>query len=218
MRFLAIIGALSLITACNASPLKNPAMQSLNVVFNGFDDAPVTRQSVETLPYATMLAQIGKSGNALVVLTTAEGDKFSWIAADKVVLVTQKGRLVKSVGLIQDRTAQKPLGQEPLLQLAKQPVETLNHRYTLDLRYKNLYAIPVNATLQFEGQETITILERTYQTRRYVEYNRCDILDWDFTNTYWLDVNSGFVWQSVQHLSPDLPPVFMAVTKPVAGR
>jgi hypothetical protein len=165
-----------------------------------------------------MLAQIGKSGNALVVLTTAQGDKFSWIAADKVVLVTQKGRLVKSVGLIQDRTAVHPLQQEPLLQLAKQPVETLNHRYALDLRYKNLYAIPVNATLQFEGQETITILERTYQTRRYTEYNYCELLDWHFTNTYWLDVNTGFVWQSVQHLSPDLPPVFMAVTKPVAGR
>ena len=216
MRFIATIAALSLITACNASPLTNPAVKSFNVVFNGFADAPVTREGVDKLPYATMLAQIGKSGNALVVLTTAEQARYSWIAADSVVLVTENGRLIKSVGLRQDRTACKTQGQEPLLQLAQQPQDSLNHRYTIDLRYKNLYSIPVDATLSFEGEENITILGNTYQTRRYVEYNHAALLDWEFTNTYWLDSKTGFVWQSVQYLSPDLPPVFMAVTKPVA--
>ena len=39
-----------------------------------------------------------------------------------------------------------------------------------------------------------------------------EYLGWSVTNKYWLD-DEGYVWKSIQHISPKLPPFIIEVTK-----
>ena len=65
-------------------------------------------------------------------------------------------------------------------------------------------------------QETIEILGRTHATVRLVESGVSPQLDWRFTNTWWVDAETGFVWKSLQAVTPEMPVFELAVLKPAA--
>ena len=58
--------------------------------------------------------------------------------------------------------------------------------------------------------------ERRYKTRVIRESVVVEDLDWSFENTFWVDIRSGFAWKSVQHISPELPPIEIEILKPAA--
>lgn len=45
------------------------------------------------------------------------------------------------------------------------------------------------------------------------ERNDARSLRWSFDNEYWLDFQSGYVWRSIQHFSPDSDPIAIEVFK-----
>jgi hypothetical protein len=185
--------------------------ESLRVATVGFRDADVKKDYVEKLPYATMLTRIGKGPRSLMVLAEKNGNDLSWIAADRTVLITRHGRILRTAGLPKNLTGTRFQIDDPLPGLFSAPPLSIL-RY-VDFKERNHYGIVVESRFVRESTEPVTVFDTAFACVRYVEHNRCATLDWSFDNYYWLDARSGLVRKTVQTVSPDVPAIEMVITK-----
>ena len=92
------------------------------------------------------------------------------------------------------------------------PVET--HIRLIDFVTEQHFSVIVKSVLQRTHRENITILEREYDTFVIREDNEVEQLGWSYTNVFWVDAETGFVWRSTQYFSPKLPPIEIDILKP----
>ena len=97
-------------------------------------------------------------------------------------------------------------------------LHTIKNGYKLlrgvDIQPKDHVGVLIDSTFRVDRPESIEILDVKFETLRIVETNVARGLDWEFENTYWADRKSGFVWKSVQHFAPQLPPAEIQILKP----
>jgi hypothetical protein len=214
-RFLEAMAILP-IAACTTSPVLTSVLRNARIAAVGFPDAPVTRAQVDALPYASVFARIGKGPRSLLVLAEADPPELRWLSADNAMLVTRSGRIVKTAGLPDDLSGTRfPRGGDMVGRPAGELTGGLQTRL-IDLKSRFQYGTPVSSYFTIDGHEQISILEQSHETLRVSEQNHCPQLDWKFNNTWWIDPATGFVWKSLQWLTPDMPVFEMAVLKPAA--
>ena len=204
------------IAACTTSPVLTSALNNVRIASVGFPDTPVTRAQVDASPYASLFARIGKGPRSLLVLAEVAGPELRWLSADKAMLVTRQGRIVKTAGLTDDLTATRFARGGDVLGREASCLSGASLERLIDLQARFRYGTPILSSFRLEGPEEITILERRYNTVRVVEKNHCPLLDWTFENTWWVDATTGFVWKSLQWVTPDMP-VFEVAALKVAG-
>lgn len=179
----------------------------------GAPDVPVTRDQIRQIPYATLRAKVANGQRSVLVLYRYDGRDLHWMSADRVALTTRAGRLVKTAGLPSNLRASDVIGGDP--------VGSGLHKLTVPLRTTRLvdiepgarYGIPIELTLEPEAEETIEILDLTYDTVRVRERCHAPLLDWTFDNLYWADRSDGFVWRSTQYFVPEFDPVELEILK-----
>jgi len=215
-RNLAVAGVAFLVTACTEQSALVSAGRHLKAVWFGQPDPPLRRDTISKLPYASITAKLGKGPRSLLILAFAERDERHWYSADRAAVITRHGRLVKTVGLPQN--LRDTYGQAP------DPVNGRLHKLTGPVSYERFIVldtgerlvVPVRSTFEVVGPARINILDIDFDTILVRESNTAQTLNWRFENLYWVDVGDGFVWKSVQHIVPDLPPVEIEVLKPAS--
>jgi hypothetical protein len=158
-----------------------------------------------------MLARIGKGPQSLVILYQQQKEVLSWIAADRTVMVTRHGRILQTGGLEKGIAATFFVEPDPLPGIAARGSAAV-HRM-IDLPYRQQFSVLVTGTLQPEGNETVTILDRTFTTVRYREKITARQIDWEAENLFWIDQSTGTTIKTRQYLTPDLPVIETALTK-----
>lgn len=207
--------ALSL-TGCATSTPFGQAIESLQSALGFSPPSAITREQTEKLPYASVLASIGDAQPALLVLAKADERERAWVSADHAMLTTKGGRIVKSTGLKSNLHG--------IRSLMKDPVQSGLHRLAHGYVYTRTYDIMpgyhlgtlVESEFQRLGIEDVTTLGQMRKLLHIEETMRMPALNFAATNDFWIEPETGFVWQSRQHISPFLPTVFTAVTKPFA--
>ena len=93
------------------------------------------------------------------------------------------------------------------------PLET---DYSLVVDYQDLRLIGAGADCRSSdmGEEAIEILGTSLTTRHVVENCEIRVIDWSFENEFWVDPDTGFVWQSSQYVHPKLSPLTFRVLRP----
>jgi hypothetical protein len=119
-----------------------------------------------------------------------------------VVLVTRDGRLVRTVGLPDNIASVTPSLTGALIP----PSQVLKSAFTsirsADLPDEHRYSVAISCKTVSMGHATITILGKAMDTVRADEACESSALGWTFRDSYWVDPQSGFVWRSIQHLTP----------------
>lgn len=173
------------------------------------DDTPVYDPvAARELPYATMEAALGLAPPSLVVLGRLEGNRHHWITADRVVIVTENGRVVQTAGFPNDLLALRPL--DPT-------ASTSETMFTVDLAHRDLYGIRIFCRSGPSEKTALDIRGVTKDVWKTSEYCTTPDFDWEFENVFWRD-ESGYTWKSEQHFSPDTPPLELSILKPAATR
>jgi hypothetical protein len=208
-------GAAALLAGCNARSFED-AGDALHLAMFGQPDVPVTRAQVLDIPYATIRAKVGKGQRSVLVLFRYDGPDLHWVSADRIVFTTRKGRLVRTAGLPSDLRHSEILGLDPTIAGLSGIEGPVALRRLVDIEPGSRYGIPIRSTIAPEGPERIEIVERTYETVRFRERCVAEPLDWTFDNVFWADRRNGFVWRSLQHFTPDLPPVEIEILKAAA--
>jgi hypothetical protein len=185
--------------------------QAMRTAFSKGDDLHVTREDIERIPYASLAVRFEDYPQALLILGRADGADLHWISNEREVIVTRRGRVVKTSGLPDDLKSTRFLTDDPVGRAAGAFASDRTCARMIDIEPRHLDGIVVRSQFDNAGSETLTILDSNLSTDVWIESNRAPVLDWEFKNRFWADSRSGFVWKSVQYVSPRLPPLELVV-------
>jgi len=209
-------GAAFMLTGCTQSPVLANAAKALKFAFVGLPDATFDRALVSKIPYASLSAKIGKGPRSLLILNRYSHDDRHWISADRAILVTRHGRVVKTAGFPENLLGTSNSQHDPVnrkLHKLKAPVQFSR---TIDLDLDNNFGIPITSVFKPLGLRKIEIADLEINTYLVQESNVARIKNWSFNNYYWVDAFDGFVWKSRQHVARSFDPLDIEILKPPA--
>lgn len=193
----------------------------------GKKNVVLSPEHINALPYASIYAQVAGHNQVFMVLgysslslsaspdSSAGHFTLKWLSADNKMLVTEHGRLIKTVNLHgQNLTASYSHQRDPLaLGLLK---STTPHTWTRKVDWQPGYHVGYTLTSRFERQEEsqLVINQKPISSVRFIEYVTNKELNVDFENQYWLDPYSGRVLASSQTPAPGMPQIKITVLKP----
>ncbi len=180
----------------------------------GQPDVQLPTQKIEQLPYASAYLKMGKAPQAFVVLAASEQGQQKWVTADKNMIVTDHGRIVKTIGFGEDIVSVDNLKSDPLA-LGLLNSETPKQWQT-KVAWAQVFRTGHVLVSQFEykGLEQVTILETSRSLARFDEKVSVSALNHSYTNSYWVDPKNKMVIKSLQYMGPGLAQVQFTILKP----
>jgi hypothetical protein len=213
-RGLALAAALSgalVVGGCSSDDGGGDWLEMLKAAQDSWEnrDAPVSMNAAAAIPYATLGVRIdGGREQILLLATDMNGDRL-WTSGAHVALTTRDGRIVRTAGLGHDLGAFVVTGGDP-------KNWTVPHTYTWtgDFAELGYYGVSVRCRLQPAGADPIEIFGKPFDTIRVDENCRSDKIDWTFTNSYWVNPQTGRVWRAVQQVNPKGPVLDIRLLRP----
>lgn len=204
-----ILSGCSWIDTSNIAPGYVEAFKNITYLFEDKKNPNITRDVVNAIPYASSILTIGKGMPALIILAEMSEHDETWLSADGVYIVTSSGKIIKTSGLINNLT-RSSLPQVSFVDMEKG--KKYNYFYYLSYEKPFLNDLKLDVLIEKKNKEEITILETKRNLTLVEETLTNEYLGWKVKNRYWID-QEGFVWKSIQNLSPKLPPFIIEVTK-----
>lgn len=173
----------------------------------------ISRDQAADIPFASIGVAIGRSDEGLMVLGLSEGERQEWYARSQM-LAMSNGRIVQSQGFpynLSRLEVRRPDGSA-----ASGGAPPIGTDYSLVVDFQDLGLVGAGAVCQSSdmGQEIIEILGTALTTRHVVEDCKIAVIDWSFENEFWVDPDTGFVWQSRQYVHPKLSRLTFRVLRP----
>jgi hypothetical protein len=161
-------------------------------------DAPVAIDQAAAIPYATLGIRIDGGREQILVLAMDNGGERLWAAAAHIAITVRLGRIVQTAGFGHDLDGFNVVEGSPLNW-------TIPHRYIWDADFTDLglYALPIHCEMTPVGNDPIEIFGKTFDTIRVDETCHAEKLDWSFTNSYWVNPDTGRVWRAIEHIHPN---------------
>ena len=213
---LAVLGLLAgCSSSSNGTGTYKRYFQALRESSGGLFSKPtLTRQQAAETPYASLGYRVDDGPQAMLVLATDSGGDEIWTASNHVVFQTRDGRLTRTVGLPHDRGALAPRSTEALLPPAAALKGPFSSTRMVDMPNSGIYSAMISCTTAAGRAEATRILGKAISTVRVNETCQAPDLGWQFTDSFWLDPESGMAWRSIQHLSPDGEMVEIEMLRP----
>ena len=177
---------------------------------------PISRKTVNNLPYASISAKIGKGPRGFLILWRKENDSLIWLSADNATIVTKNGRITKTAGLPEEIMNTYHFSADPIsLGLHKREnLVKFNREIDLKLNGKKPKTIILNSNFISLGPKTIKIVEIEFKTILIKEICEAKNINWKFENYYWVDPYDGIIWKSIQHIAQTFPSITLETLKP----
>jgi hypothetical protein len=212
---LGALAALALLQGCSGGS-NNPGYwsQYMELLRHSLGGQAITLEQAAKIPYATLAYRFNDGGEAMLVLATDTDGEQLWTAASRVVLVTKNGRVYRTIGLPRNRTSMASQGEQdlpPLRAALQAPYRTVRN---MDLPDIGIYAVALRCETRTIRPEIVKILGTAIATMRIDERCQSSDLSWQFTDSYWIDRDSGFTWRSVQNLHPQSGSIEIKILRP----
>ena len=217
MNRLALAAAMLVLAGCSSSGTTDYAQyyQALRQgVAASFGGARITKTQAAAIPYASMGYRLNDGAEQLLVLATDTNGEQLWTSGAHIVIVTRGGRIMRTVGLPHDVAAVTPSAGQELPALLTALKGKLTYSRLEDFPDISTYGATISCTTLPRGLQTIVILGRGISTVRIDEVCRSPSLDWAFTDSYWLDRQSGLAWRSIQHIHPNAGKIETEILRP----
>ena len=201
-----------LLQAC--TPTQQGLEQTVMLAVKGPADVTVTPEQVANLPYASLYARINDGPRIFVVLGYNETGQQKWVTQDQAMLVTQHGRLVKTLGLPSNLADVSNLAQDPLADALHLQNGASWTRMVQWREQENVRAATAISTFQRGDDTVLDIAGERVPCRVWHETVRMESLGAEWQNTFWIDNRDGTVLQANQMLAADAFPIAITLLKP----
>ncbi|MEI8611092.1 YjbF family lipoprotein [Enterovibrio sp. Hal110] len=195
---------------------------TFSVAAFGPQDIEKSADDINTLPWASIYAKLDDDAQAFMVLGFAEQRnsvyQLKWLSANNEMVVTESGRLMKTVGLQNGNLLNSESDAIDPLQLGlhKDSTPTTWSR-TIDWQPGNHFGVTLTSSFAHKGIQTLIINEKPVETLYVVETVDAPELDIQFENEFWVSPQSGRVLSSKQAIAPTLPSIDITVLKPFSS-
>lgn len=226
------VGAIALLSGCTA--VFSDVKSTINYAFSQTSAAQLTPAEIAAFPYSAHYVTLDDQPRALLVLGYIDphqnGSLYNWISGDQETVVTQNGRIIRTVGLDQSLVMRTHLDADPLhcfqthlgssesFTGIEEAVCSTESRHELDIESS---AVPTSifASSHFEllGMELINLPNEssvtTYKVEETITYNvpgrnRPQM----GKSIFWLE-SDGHIVKSWQHIIPGYPVIKMTQVK-----
>lgn len=188
--------------------------ETVKLAFLGVDDIQMTNEQIDTMPYASMYLRVNGGQQIFVVLGFNENGQQKWITRDKAMVVTQHGRLVKTLGMADNLNDVSNLNNDPLrdaLHLIDGASWTRTLRWTESGKPQAGTAV---SHFSRQKDEVLQLAGQSVACRVWQEEVSIAESGESWRNTFWVDISTGQVRQSLQMLGADYIPVESTILKP----
>lgn len=198
-------------SACSLVSTDSPFWATLTAYVTETTRMPVTRDYVNSVPFASIIAQYEGAAAAFLVLANIDGEHQYWRAANGATLVTRGCYLVKTAGLATD--IQNVTFTQPPLSPAEMPGRRLERLVDAPAAGKMTYGMKIVSTFETAGEQDINILGVVHHVR--VTNERIQREDGEYvTNTYYTDPASRNCVQSEQQIISGQQRLLIRLTRP----
>ncbi|MCX8785929.1 YjbF family lipoprotein [Vibrio parahaemolyticus] len=190
----------------------NDVSATVQEAYGNYIDVELTPEEIEAVPYASAYLKIGDQKQVFVVLAFAEQNpltgntQLKWVSADKAMVVTENGHIVKTIGL-QTTNLAGIYGNIPAY-------STPSTQYALSYDWSDKYRYGFLAKVEraLQGKETVITPISSIATDVYTEVVTFTSLEKSVENQYWVN-SKGEVVKTRQHLGPNMVPVELTILK-----
>ena len=175
----------------------------------------LSRSEAEQLPYAVMRVSLDQSHNVLMPLGQRSGNELKWYSQDRFGFTTNAGRVTQVYNVESELSSIKT---NALWKRFELQTFALNQRVKLpiELDFLSLKRFAVKGTLTIEG---VSFEERVLwglpvKLLRIEEQIQIPSMNYQYTNMYWKDTKTNFIWESIQKWGPNVPEIHYQVVKP----
>ncbi len=203
-----------LLGGCGESSIANLRIVYKDLITKNVD-AVLKRKAINDIPYATISANFKSQDPSILVLGYIDlGNMLQWVSSNDVSIITQNGRIVKTVGFEEDLVDTSFVGEDPLAKDAHLIAKPLAYERIVRFGGDDPWQGNLQCEVVSEGPERITIIELDFETIRLTE--RCKGVKWWIVkNTFWVDAYDGMVWKSYQTLFVEEPRMEISTLKPL---
>lgn len=212
MRYLPLLLLCLLLQACTQT--QKGLGETVKLALLGPDDVQVSDEQIESLPYASMYLRVNNGQQIFVVLGFDENGQQKWITRDRSMVVTQHGRVVKTLGLSDNLLEVNNLQQDPLitpLSLTEGASWTRTLSWTEAGKFRSATATSSFTRLK---DQVLTLGGNNVACRVWQEEVELPAEGKSWVNTFWIDTTTGQVRQSQQTLGGDYFPLETTILKP----
>lgn len=205
--------AMALIGLPGCNSLSRDAVETMRLAVSG-PESVISTSRVDAVDAPVLLAELD-GAEALLVAPGAATGRAEWHGVTEMLL-THNGRLVQSAGLPVDVIAPLVVNDPFLAGLHHVPSGT---EVTRLVDYPGQYrtGLRQHARYRVGKLESITYMGARHRLLRIDEMIHMPELGFRATNRYWIEPDTGLVRHSVQHLSPDMPPLVLTLARTEGG-
>ncbi|EOV9542089.1 YjbF family lipoprotein [Cronobacter sakazakii] len=208
MKRLAIVLMCLMIQACSTTTkgLGNSLRQSIF----GPDGVQLTDDDIQSMPYASQYMTLNNGPQLFVVLAFSENGQQKWVTQDRATIVTQHGRVVKTLSLADNLIDMNNLAADPLAH-ANQIIDGASWTRTMGWteRHQVRYAT-ARSTFTWDGTDTLKVGSDITPVRILDEEVTTEAATWH--NRFWVD-SDGQIRQSKQYLGAGYFPITTILLK-----
>lgn len=210
MQRLSILLVCLLLQACSATTKSLGSSLWHSIVGN--DGVQLTDDDIQNMRYASQYMSINNGPQLFVVLAYDENGQQKWVTQDQATIVTQNGRVVKTVGLGDNLQQVTNLADDPLAKVNQIIDGASWTRQMFWTEHQQVRIATARSTFTWNGTDTLKVGSNVTPVRVLDEEITAAGKTWK--NRYWVDTE-GYIRQSRQYLGPDYWPVTTVLLKAV---
>lgn len=208
MQRLSILVVCLLLQACSATTKGLGTSLWHSIV--GTDGVQLTDDDIQNMRYASQYMSINGGPQLFVVLAYDENGQQKWVTQDRATLVTQNGRVVKTVGLGDNLTQVSNLTDDPLAKVNQIIDGAAWARQMAWTEHQQVRMATARSTFRWDGSDTLKVGSSVTPVRVLDEEVTASGNTWH--NRFWVD-SDGHIRQSKQYLGPDYWPITTVLLK-----
>ncbi|TNV16412.1 YjbF family lipoprotein [Buttiauxella sp. B2] len=208
MQRLAILLVCLLLQAC--SDTTKGLGSSLWHSVAGDDGIQLTNDDIQNMRYASQYMRINNGPQIFVVLAYDENGQQKWVTQDRAMIVTEHGRIVKTMGLGDNIEQVTNLANDPLAKVSQIIDGVSWTRQIAWTEHQQVRMTTAHSTFAWDGNDTLKIAGSTTPVRVLEEEVTASGKTWH--NRFWID-SEGQVRQSKQYIGPEYWPVTTILLK-----
>ncbi|CCG88775.1 YjbF family lipoprotein [Erwinia piriflorinigrans] len=212
MRNLPLLLLCLLLQACTQT--QKGMGETFRLAFFGADNIQMTNEQIHNLPYASMYLRINGGQQLFVVLGYNENGQQKWITRDKAMLVTEHGRLVKTLGLAENLNQVSNLQHDPLRDALHLTSGTSWNRIIRWTENGKVRADTAVSRFTQQPDEVLPLAGQSVACHVWQEAVSLAENGASWRNTFWVDISSGQIRQSQQILGADSLSIDVTILKP----
>ncbi|GAC15439.1 YjbF family lipoprotein [Aliiglaciecola lipolytica] len=191
------------ISACSST--QRAYQQNVKLYFSTKNDIELSQKDVVESPIDLIYIKSGERPYATMALGFIENNQYKWVSADDAMLVTQNGRLVRTLGLLGKNLVHvNDLTDDPLISKSDVDVSATWYR-EIDLNNDH-YGIKLTSSFSVEKNVPLNILNQQFVSSKVIENVKSEGLlsrsdTWQ--NLFWYHAETGQLLRSSQQFSVD---------------